>query len=362
MDYLLPPMSAPHRHFPRGLIYGVLSAVLFGVSAPLSKKLTPEAGAFSLAALLYLGSGVALTVLRALQRPGRVEAKLSAKDLPKLAVMTVCGGVAAPVLLLYGLARVSGVAGSLLLNLEQVFTIVIAVTFFKDHLGRMDGVAVALLLVGAGILGWAPGGLAADTTGMLAIAGACLAWAVDNNVTERLSLKDPLALTQVKSLSGGFVNAAIALALSQRWPSWQLTGASLGLGALSYGASLVLFILAIREIGAARQSALFAAAPFAGALASIPVLGESLSLRQGVAGLVIAGGVALLSFARHGHRHAHDRLFHEHVHTHDSHHQHSHGPQDGPIGAEPHSHPHEHEPLEHDHPHLPDAHHRHRHS
>jgi drug/metabolite transporter (DMT)-like permease len=341
-----------------GMLYGVLSALLFGVSAPLSKKLVPEAGPVALAALLYLGAGLSLTLYRlATPKLPRTEAPIRKTDVPKIALMTLSGGVVAPVLLLYGLERVSGVVGSLLLNLEQAFTILIAVVFLKDHLGFREGAGAILLIVGAAVIAWRPGVLAADLWGAAAISAACLGWALDNALTDRLSLRDPIALTQIKSLVGGALNALLALGTLNAWPSAAAIVSASILGILSYGVSIVLAIHAVRAMGAARQAALAALSPFAGALVSIPVLGETPGGREALAGGLLALGVVLMALARHGHAHVHGALEHEHLHEHDEHHRHTH---DGLV-AEPHSHWHRHEPMEHDHPHLPDAHHRHRH-
>ena len=131
------------------------------------------------------------------------------------------------------------------------------------------------------------------------------------------------------------------------------------LGALAYGASVLLDAFALRLLGAAREAAFFATAPFAGALLSVPVLGERLGAAQLAAGAVMVGGVALLVRERHGHEHMHDELEHTHSHVHDAHHQHPH-----PAGVDttgPHVHPHRHAPLTHAHAHVSDAHHRHAH-
>jgi drug/metabolite transporter (DMT)-like permease len=340
-----------------GFLWATLSALLFGLSAPLAKVLVEQSGSIALASLLYLGAGIGLTFARLFRKGERQEAPLRRDDLPKLVAMVLTGGVAAPILLLWGLSRVSGVVGSLLLNLEQLFTIGIAVVLFKDHLGKAGMIAAGLLVLGAGMVAWQPGMMRADPWGVLAIAAACLCWGVDNNVTERLSLRDPLALTQLKSLAGGAINACLAFALQDSWPPVRPAFLALGLGALSYGCSLVMAILAIRQMGAARQSAIFALAPFAGALASLVLFRESLGGNELGGGIAMTLGVVVFAFAHHGHRHTHARLVHEHSHMHDLHHSHVH---EGDV-SEPHSHPHEHAPVEHDHEHLPDAHHRHRH-
>lgn len=340
----------------RGAALGLGAAALFGVSAPLAKRLLPDTGPLMLAALLYLGGGLALLVFGA-ARGRRAEAPLTRREWPLLAGVTVAGGMLGPVLMLVGLGRLSGTAASLLLNLEGPFTILLAVGVFGEHLGWRGAVAAALTVAGAAVLGLAPGAVRADAPGVAALAGACLAWALDNNLTQRLSLKDPVAVVRLKALGAGGGMLALALLTGQALPSPAVAGGALALGAASYGLSIVLDLHALRLLGAAREAAYFATAPFLGALAALPVLGERLRGVDVAAGALMAAGVVLLLRERHGHLHTHEPLEHEHLHVHDAHHPHAH---EGPV-TEPHSHPHRHAPLTHDHPHVSDLHHRHRH-
>ncbi len=347
----------------RATLAGLTSAILFGLGAPLAKMLVPEMGPLVLAGLLYLGSGLGLLAV-----PRGGEARLTRNDALPLAGVVLVGGVVGPVLLLFGLSRLSAVTGSLLLNLEGPLTIALAVGFFGEHLGRLELLGAAAVLGGAALLGLGPGAgagagagsVAAQSLwpGALAIALACLAWALDNNLTQKLSLKDPAQIVRVKSLAAGSVNLLLGFATGARLPRPSLVVAALALGALSYGASLFLHVRAARVLGAAQQAALFATAPFVGALAAVPLLSERLRGLDLLSGALMAAGVAALVRARHGHRHGHQPLEHEHLHVHDSHHQHPHA---GLSEPEPHSHAHSHAPLLHDHPHTPDAHHRHQH-
>ncbi|MCE9671700.1 DMT family transporter [Myxococcus stipitatus] len=347
-----------------GAALGLAAAALFGVSAPVAKLLLPASTPLVLASLLYLGGGLGLTALvwiRGLRpnSPEEREARLTGKDVPLLLGVILCGGIVGPVLMLVGLERLSGVAASLLLNLEGPFTILLALLVFGEHLGRAGALAAGLIMAGAAVLGLQEGELRGDVLGILALAGACLAWAVDNNLTQRLSLKDPLALVRIKALGSGACTLVLALLTGQPMPGGSVLGATLVLGFASYGVSIVLDAYALRLVGAAREAAYFATAPFVGALVSIPLLGEHLRLLDLLAGGLMAGGVVLLLRERHAHVHTHAALEHEHVHAHDDHHQHAHPP--GTPDVEPHSHLHRHAPLTHDHPHVSDLHHRHEH-
>lgn len=343
----------------RGAALGLLAAALFGVSAPLAKRLLGETSPVLLAGLLYVGAAVGLWSHRALA-PATKEAQLARADIPKLAIVVLTGGIAGPVLMLLGLSRVTALTGSLLLNLEAPFTVVIAVALFREHLGRYAAIATALILAGAAVLKFEPGSLGADTVGVALLAAACACWALDNNLTQKLSLRDPFAIVRVKALVAGLVNTSLGLLISQfTLPSAVYIAGALVLGSVSYGASVVLDAYALRLVGAAREAAYFATAPFVGALASVALLGDSLQWHDVVAMAAMALGVGFLARERHGHLHQHEAIEHEHVHAHDEHHQHEHSAGDPP--GQPHSHVHRHTPLVHDHPHVPDAHHRHRH-
>ena len=258
------------------------------------------------------------------------------------------------------LRTVSGVSGALLLNLEGPFTVVIALLFFGEHLGRR-GVLAALAVFFAAAMLVVPGGQGQEASipGVLLLLLACAAWALDNNLTQGLALKDPWQLVMAKTLGAGSCMLLLGLLLGGALPSPGVAAQALGLGGLSYGVSVLLDAYALRLVGAAREAAYFATAPFAGALLSLPLLGERFGPWQLGAGVLMLAGVALLIRERHGHEHSHAPLEHSHRHVHDSHHQHAHPP--GVDAAAPHAHPHRHAPLTHSHPHVSDLHHRHPH-
>jgi drug/metabolite transporter (DMT)-like permease len=277
-----------------------------------------------------------------------------------LTALVLVGGLAAPLLLLDGLARTAASAASLLLNLELPLTALVAVLWFREHLSGREWLGTTLVGAGAAWLTLRSGasGGSASLRGDLSVAGACALWALDTNLTQRLSTRDPRAVVAVKGLGAAGVGALAALAVHARAPSFATAWRGVLLGAASYGASLLLYVHALRDLGAARAGALFASAPFVAALAALTLLPERPSLALAGAGLIMAAGVALIVRAPHDHEHAHEVLEHSHRHVHDAHHQHAHRGDEGP---EPHAHPHRHEPLVHAHPHASDLHHRHKH-
>jgi drug/metabolite transporter (DMT)-like permease len=338
------------------VLLGLAAAVSFGISAPVAKVLLDDVRPQLLAGLLYVGAFVVLSA----GRRSRTEAPLRRADLPRLAAMILCGGVLAPVLLLLGLDRVSGVAGSLLLNLEGPFTIVVGVAVFREHLPRRSVLGAAVIFAGASLLALDTGTTRIDATGILLVVAACACWAIDNNLTQSLTVRDPRSIVRIKAGVAGTVNTVLALALGEHLPHVTVLVTVLSLGALSYGVSVYLDALALRALGAAREAAVFAVAPFAGALLAPLVLPESFGAKELAAGAAMGLGVGLLLRERHEHPHRHQALNHEHVHVHDEHHRHRHA-DDTPSG-EPHSHAHLHDLLVHAHAHLSDVHHRHDHA
>jgi drug/metabolite transporter (DMT)-like permease len=342
----------------RGTLYGLVAAACFGVSTPISKLLLDSVAPQLLAGLLYLGAAVALTAYRT-ARTKSMEARLRVADLRHFLPMVIFGGVVAPVLMLVGLAEVGATTGSLLLNLEAPFTMLIALLFFGDHMGRRALMAAGLIVGGALALRVQGGSVTGELGGAVLIALACLCWGLDNNYTQRLSNRDPVAVVQGKTLIAGSTNLFLAVGLGQPLPAGHVIVATLALGAVSYGLSVLFDAYALRALGAAREAAFMATSPFLGVLASAAIFRESPTRLEWLACAAMVAGVVLLVREKHSHRHRHDAIAHEHSHVHDEHHAHAHGPTD-PRG-EPHSHWHVHDETEHEHPHAPDVHHRHRH-
>jgi drug/metabolite transporter (DMT)-like permease len=346
-----------------GVASAFAAAALFGINAPFAKLLLRVMGPLMLAALLYLGGALGLAIIRIASRyrGGRArEAPLRGADFALLAIVTTLGGIAGPLLMLYGLERMSALAATLLLNLEAPFTVIIAMVVFREYLGPRELAAAGAVVAGAVILGWAPGGLRADAAGAVSIAAACACWAIDNNLTQRLSIRDPATVAGVKTLGAGALMLALATALGAPIPSARALGAALGLGAICYGLSLYFAMIAMRILGAARQSAYFASAPFIGALVAVALFRNLPNAAESIGGIIMATGVIFLARERHEHPHRHEVFVHDHRHWHDAHHQHAHD-RAMPTG-EPHAHVHSHAPVAHVHPHVSDVHHRHGHN
>ena len=353
-------MTHPHAHLWPGVPLALLSALLFGAAAPFAKLLLGAISPQMLAGLLYLGAGLGLALVHggraALGLPA-AEAPLRRSDLPWLGAVVLFGGLAGPLLLRLGLSRTSATAGSLLLNLEGLATLLIAWMVFRENVDRRLMLGALAILAGAALLTGSGAGLHLDA-GAALIAAACLAWGIDNNLTRKLSAADPVVTAAIKGLAAGSVNVAVALLLGAGLPSPAILGGAAVVGFLGVGVSLVLFMLALRHLGTARTGAYFSLAPFIGAVVAVLLLGEPVTGPLVAAGLLMGLGLWLHLAERHEHEHLHAAIEHEHLHVHDDHHRHDH---DGPV-TEPHSHRHRHAPLRHTHPHYPDLHHRHDHA
>lgn len=342
------------------ILAALLAAALFGASTPLAKRLTGEMPPLLLAGLLYLGSGLGLGLARVWRDRGLAAVSLTRAEVPWLAGAILCGGVLGPVLLMFGLARTSAADASLLLNLEAVLTAALAWLVFGEHAGPRIVAGMAAIVAGSVLLAWPAGD--ADGSSMLgagAVAAACLCWALDNNLTRRVSGGDALFIAGSKGLVAGATNLILALALGARLPAAPLAVSAMAIGLAGYGLSLVLFVLALRGLGASRTGAYFSTAPFIGAALALLAFHEPAAPLFWFAAALMAAGVWLHLSEHHAHRHTHEPMGHTHRHRHDQHHRHAH---DFPWNSgEPHVHEHRHEPLSHSHPHFPDLHHRHRH-
>jgi drug/metabolite transporter (DMT)-like permease len=345
-----------------GIFAALAAAVLFGAGTPLAKLLLEYAGPWLLAALLYLGSGIGLWIVRCIRRAPTVQLGIS--DWHWLLGAIVSGGVVGPTLLMLGLSAMPASGASLLLNAEGVFTALLAWFVFKENFDRRIALGMFAIVAGAVILSWPAQGAVEFSSfwPALAVLGACLAWSLDNNLTRKVALSDASWIAMVKGLMAGTTNLILAMSMGATWPG---IGPALGaalVGFLSYGASLTMFVIALRHLGTARTGAYFSVAPFFGALMALALLPEPITAALLMGGALMAVGVALHLTERHLHEHTHEPLEHTHTHTHgmgDEHHVHEHG--ELMPAATRHSHPHQHLSTTHAHPHFPDAHHQHRH-
>lgn len=347
-----------------GILAALGAAFLFGASTPASKALLADVSPWMLAGLLYLGSGLGLGIYRLATRQA-ASVQLTRSERLWFAGAVTAGGILAPVLLMVGLTNLGASTASLLLNAESVLTALLAWFVFRESVDLRIALGMVAIVAGAIVLTWN----SATTSSIsavgpsLAVIGACLAWAIDNNLTRKVSLADPTWIACVKGLTAGATNLLLAFIFvpGRQLPSAFIAASALGVGFVACGISLSLFVVSLRHLGTARTGAYFSMAPFMGAGLSIVFLGENFTWQLGAAGVLMGAGVWLHLTEHHSHSHTHDVLEHEHEHVHDEHHLHPHEHEDGQSADGKHTHHHRHDPVTHEHAHFPDAHHRHRH-
>jgi drug/metabolite transporter (DMT)-like permease len=349
--------TRPNAPAARGALLALASAVLFGVTTPLVQRFGVGVDSFVTAALLYAGAALAGWLTR---RPIEREARLLSADLPRILLAAFCGAAIGPVALAWGLQHASATPASLMLTLEAVFTAWLARLFYGESMGARVAIAMLIITAGAAVLvvDAGSGTLRSEVLGLLAVLCATAAWAADNTISRPLAQRDPGRIVLAKAAIGACATSLIALVSGAVFPSVSSAFGLFFVGAIGYGLSLRLYLLAQRAFGAGRTASVFAFAPFIGALVAVALRERGASVWLVAAAALMLFGVFLHLRERHSHTHAHDTLEHEHAHTHDDgHHTHEHDPM--PAGA--HSHWHRHSSLTHAHPHVPDAHHTHRH-
>ncbi len=338
------------------ILIAFLSAFLFGSSTPLGKLLLDQLSPFQLAGLLYLGAAMGVLPFCLKRKHLKID-KLDRKNRFRLSTAIFTGGIAGPVLLLFGLRLASASSVAMWLNLELVFTVILGLFIFRDYIGISGWTGVVAVLIASVILTRFEGSIGLN--GFILIAGASLCWGLDNHLTALIDGLTPSQSTFWKGLVAGSMNLIIGLIIEPFDSKILIILLALVLGILAYGYSITLYIYSAQNLGATRSQMIFASAPFFGVILSIPLLGEVLTLQQIVPFFIFIMGVLFLMRDRHTHSHSHEVKCHKHNHQHDDeHHDHLHPQEELNTG---HSHWHKHRPVTHSHPHWPDMHHRHKH-
>ena len=341
------------------ILLAILAAACYGVSSPLSELLLKELSPVFMAALLYLGAGLGMLAVKAvtnMKKQEKKEARITKKEFPFVLGMIVLD-IAAPILLMLGLTMTNSATVSLLNNFEIVATSVIALAIFRETIGRRLWIAITLITLSSILLSAYDLGNLSFSIGVVFTLLACVCWGFENNCTRMLSLKDPLQIVIIKGLGSGTGAMLLAAATKTLSANMLYILFALLLGFLAYGLSIYFYILAQRELGAARTSAYYAIAPFIGVGLSFVIFRQGITSSFVLALAVMILGTYFAAFEKHKHVHHHTQIVHEHRHNHtDGHHNHSH---DYPVTE--HSHSHTHETLTHEHPHTPDMHHTHPH-
>ncbi len=339
------------------VLLAILAAACYGVSAPFSKLLLEKIPPVMMAALLYLGAGAGMLLLKTVRGGKGREAAITVREWPYVAGM-IALDIAAPILLMLGLKLTTPATASLMNNFEIVATALIASLLFKEAVGGRMWIAIGLITASSILLSVEDIGGLSVSIGAVLVLLACCCWGLENNCTRMLSLKDPLQIVIIKGFGSGAGSLLIAALTGAMSAEWGYIGLTLLLGFVSYGLSIYFYIHAQRRLGAARTSAYYAFAPFLGVGLSLLVFRQELTVSFCIAFAVMVIGAYFAAFEKHAHAHLHEAAEHDHRHRHDDgHHTHQHTP---PVSGA-HSHQHAHEAMEHAHQHTPDPHHSHPH-
>lgn len=341
--------------------WGILAAALYAVNIPLSKLLLTHVDQMMMAGFLYLGAGLGMLLLesvRGLLGHGQKKERLTRKELPYTVGMVLLD-IAAPILLMYGITKTNSANVSLLNNFEIVATSLIALLIFREVISRKLWTAIGLVTLASVILSFEGEGSFSFHSGSLLVLGACVCWGFENNCTRMISNKSSEEIVVIKGCFSGLGSLALASLTKESLPrpTWILP--VLLLGFVSYGLSINFYIMAQKELGAAKTSAYYSIAPFLGAGFGLLLLGErpapsfygAMAIMVSAA-LIIAGDSVELQHSHphvhvHTHVHSHGNLVHSHQHEHSHSHLHTHG-----ENPENHSHPHGQLP-DHNHLHSP---------
>ena len=339
-------------------IFAILAAALYAINIPLSKILLKDVQATMMAAFLYLGAGMGMAIYSLLNKAiGREQKKesLTKKELPYTVAMVVLD-IIAPILLMFGITKTNSANVSLLNNFEIVATSLIALVIFKEVISKKLWLAIGLVTIASAILSFEGDGAFVFNNGSLLVLGASICWGFENNCTKMISNKSSEEIVIIKGCFSGLGSFIVALILGETIPSLKWILAVLLLGFVAYGLSINFYIMAQKELGAAKTSAYYSIAPFLGVAFSLILLRERpafqfyLALAIMVAStLIIAKDTIQLQHTHehqhtHTHEHTHGDIIHTHEHTHTHSHLHIH---DGDKD----NHEHTHDQLE-NHEHL----------
>lgn len=278
------------------VVFAVLAAAFYAVNAPLSKLLMAEVDSTMMAAFLYLGAGLGLglcTGIGRLMGKNAIQEPLTRKELPYTVAMVVLD-IAAPILLMNGIARANSANVSLLNNFEIVATTLIAFAVFREAVSRRLTVAIALVTVASILLSFEGAGSFTFSTGSLFVLGACACWGLENNCTKMISSKSSVEIVIIKGLCSGGGSLVIALALGEALPQPRWALGVLALGFVAYGLSINFYIMAQKHLGAAKTSAFYSIAPFLGVAFSMLLLGERPGTRFYLALLIMVLATAMM--------------------------------------------------------------------
>ena len=340
-------------------IYAIVAAALYAINVPFSKMLLGYVEPTMMAAFLYLGAGLGMFVYSIASRvSGKTSSTepLTKKELPYTIAMVVLD-IIAPILLMFGIRASHAANVSLINNFEIVATSIIALLIFKEIISKKLWIAIALVTIASVILSFEGTGSFEFNIGSLFVFGACLCWGIENNCTRMISNKSSIEIVVIKGTFSGLGSLIVALAIGESIPSIHWMMCVLLLGFVAYGLSIYFYVMAQKDLGAAKTSAYYSIAPFLGVAFGMLILGERPEIQFYVALAVmiistyfmIKDTIELQHTHEHSHTHTHEHshgdIVHSHEHTHTHTHIHVHG-------ADSDNHEHNHHTMSHEHSHT----------
>ncbi len=310
-------------------IFAVLAAALYAINVPLSKLLLKNISPTMLAGFLYLGAGVGIALLlgvKKLYKKQLNENWIGKKDLPYAIAMVILD-IAAPIFLMFGIRNTSSANVSLLNNFEIVATSIIAFVIFKEKVSKRLWGAIVLVTIASIILGFEGKSALVFNKGSFFVLCACICWGIENNCTKSISDKSPSEIVIIKGFFSGIGSIIIAFIIGEKLPEAIFIIAVMALGFVAYGLSINFYIMAQKQLGAAKTSAFYSIAPFLGVGFSFLILGESPTLQFFVAlSIMILSTVIMIKDTLgneklyggyvHSHKHRHGEIVHIHEHRH----------------------------------------------
>lgn len=347
----------------RAILFAIIAAFLYALNTPISKKLLEHVDETMMAAMLYLGAGIGIFLLGVVENFAKKSVKkekLTKKELPYTIGMIILD-IIAPILLMMGIKVSTSANVSLLNNFEIVATSMIALVIFKEVISKKLWYSIIMVTVASILLGFEGKGVFDFNIGSLFVIGACICWGFENNCTRMISNKNAMEIVVIKGICSGMGSMIIALTIGEKFPEISYILAVLVLGFFAYGLSIYFYILAQKDLGAAKTSAYYSVAPFLGVILCMVINGERPAVQFYIAFLIMVFATVLMikdsielqhthnHVHHHSHEHSHGDLVHTHEHSHSHSHLHIHGEDE--KGHSEHSHE-EHDLEGHNHTHI----------
>lgn len=279
------------------VVFAIVAAALYAINIPLSKLLLIKVDTTMMAAFLYLGAGIGMLIYSVAGKLAGKQKKrelLTRKELPYTVAMVVLD-IIAPILLMAGISRTNSANVSLLNNFEIVATSIIALIIFKEVISKRLWMAIGLVTLASIILSFEGNGAFVFNEGSLLVLGACTCWGFENNCTKMLSHKSSEEIVIIKGCFSGLGSFIVALLLGESIPTMKYILAVMLLGFVAYGLSINFYIMAQKDLGAAKTSVFYSIAPFLGVGFSMLLLGEKPGLQFYIALAIMAVSTVMMA-------------------------------------------------------------------